>query len=217
MQKNIIVILGPQGSGKGTQAKILSKEFNLPHISAGDLIRDAEKEGGEISQKISDTMNRGELIPDEIAIDLIKNRVLKDDCECGFILDGFPRTINQVQLLGDFLEVTKVIEIYISEEESIKRLTNRRQCSGCGAIYNLYTDPKPKKDELCDKCKIKLKKRKDDREEAIKARLAVYKEETEPVLEHYKDKVVRIEGEQKIEKVAADIEISIIGILNACQ
>lgn len=205
MAKKIIIILGPSGSGKGTQAKILSKKLNIPHISTGDLVREAVEEGGKLGKKIGEIMNQGILISDELAFNLIEERVAKDDCQNGFILDGFPRTLEQVKLLEDFIKADKIIEIDIPEKELIKRLTNRRQCPQCGAIYNLYTAPKPREDELCAQCKIKLEQRDDDKEEAIKKRLAVYEQETEPVLRHYGDKAVKINGEQSIEKVAEDI------------
>jgi len=206
MDNNIIVMLGPQGSGKGTQAKILSKKLNIPNISTGELLRQEIEKGSELGKKVENIVNGGGLIPDELLVDLAKKRIEEKDCEKGFIFDGSPRTIKQVKLFSKFLEINKIIEIHISEEESIKRLTNRRQCLQCGAIYNLYTAPKPKEDELCDKCKVKLVQRDDDKEERIRNRLNLYHKQTKPVLEHYKDELIKINGEQSIEKVAEDIE-----------
>ena len=209
MDKTIICLFGPQGSGKGTQAKILNKKLNIPHISMGDLFRLAIESETEMGKEVEEIINKGSLVPDEMTFNLLKERAANSDCANGFILDGYPRTLHQSKMLDEYLKINKLIVIDISDEEAIRRLTNRRHCLSCGAIYNLYTIPKPKDGENCDKCHKKLHQRNDDKEGAIRERLKNYHKETEEVIEHYRDKAIKINGEQKIEKVASDIEIEI--------
>ncbi len=205
MDKTVICLFGPQGSGKGTQAKILNKKLNIPHISMGDLFRLAIDSGTELGKKVKAIINQGELVPDEMTFDLLRERISNPDCANGFILDGYPRTARQAKMLDEYVEIDKFVVIEISDEEAVKRLANRRHCLSCGAIYNLYTTPKPKEDEQCDSCHTKLYQRDDDKEEAIKSRLESYHRETEEVIKHYGDKVVKINGEQEIDHVADDI------------
>jgi len=195
-----LVFIGPQGSGKGTQAKIISEKLNIPHISTGDLLRNAE---GELKEKINSILNSGKLISDELVLDLLKKRISEDDTKNGFILDGFPRNLKQAKMLKKITKIDKIIEISISDEESIRRLSGRLNCKNCGAIYNINTGPKPKIDNKCDKCNSDLYQREDDKPEAIKRRLETYHKETEPILENYPH--VKIDGEQSIEKVTQDI------------
>ncbi|PIR93497.1 adenylate kinase [Candidatus Falkowbacteria bacterium CG10_big_fil_rev_8_21_14_0_10_43_10] len=213
MDKRVICLFGPQGSGKGTQAKLLTKKLNIPHISMGDLFRMAIESGTELGRKVKEVINQGDLAPDGTAFNLLKERVSNIDCANGFILDGFPRTLKQAGLLDEYIEVDKVVVIDISNKESIKRLASRRHCLSCGSIYNLYTVPKPKEDEMCDRCHKKLYQRDDDKEEAVAERLKKYHEETEPLIDYYKNKgknkVAEINGEQSIEKVAEDINEAI--------
>ncbi|OGF19928.1 adenylate kinase [Candidatus Falkowbacteria bacterium RIFCSPLOWO2_12_FULL_45_10] len=209
MSKLIICLLGPQGSGKGTQAKILSQKLNLPHISVGDLFRLAIESNTELGRQVGPIINSGKLVPDEIAFNLLKERIANLDCSGGFILDGYPRTIKQAELLDQSVKLDKVVVIEISDAEAVKRLTSRRHCPRCGAIYNLYTLPKPHEDELCDKCKVKLVQRVDDTETAVRERLQQYHAITEPLIKHYQDQAVKINGEQTIEQVAADIAKSV--------
>lgn len=216
MSKLIICLFGPQGSGKGTQAKILTKKLHTPHISTGDLFRLAIESKTELGKQVEKIINSGQLVPDEVTFNLLKERIANLDCAEGFILDGYPRTINQAKLLDQYAKVSQVIFIEISDEESVKRLTNRRQCPKCGAIFNLYTAPKPKEDELCDHCRLKLVQRADDTENAVRERLRRYHAEAESLIEYYKNKVVKINGEQTIEKVAEDIAKS-VGMLQLNQ
>lgn len=188
-----LIFVGPQGSGKGTQAKIISEKLNLDHISTGDLLRNIE---GDIKKKVDKYVNKGLLIPDDLMLEILKKQLSEN-----FILDGFPRNLKQAEMLSSIIDIDKVVEIFISDKEAIKRLSGRRTCKKCGAIYNIYTNP-PKKD-VCDKCGGELIKRKDDNEEAIKKRLEIYHSETEPILEKYP--VLKINGEQEIEKVTKDI------------
>ena len=197
-----LLFVGPQGSGKGTQAKIISEKLGLCHISMGDLLRDVE---GELKKEIHSYQNRGELVPVEIVIKILKQRIEKPDCDEGFILDGFPRNEAQAEHLDKIMEIDKVVLIDISNETTIKRLSGRRNCPDCGMIYNVNTEPKPKESEKCDTCGVDLFTRDDDKPEAIQKRLDVYHKETEPILKKYSDKLVRIDGDQDIEMVTGDI------------
>jgi adenylate kinase len=201
-----LIFIGIQGSGKGTQAQIVSKELGLCHISTGDLVRGAT---GELKEEISTYMNFGKLVPDELITKLLSERIKGDDCRKGIILDGYPRNVKQIKLLDSILKIDKVIEIRISDEEAIKRMKGRWNCKKCNLSYNYATMPKPKVLGICDKCSGKLEQRKDDSDDrAIEERLKIYKEETFPILEHYKHNFVN--GEQTIKQVTEDI----IKILN---
>ncbi|MHA1616358.1 MAG: adenylate kinase [Candidatus Njordarchaeales archaeon] len=202
----ILIVLGLPGSGKGTQAEKLAKTYNIPHISIGEMYRNMAKEQTEFGQKIREIMNKGELIPDEISNEIIRDRVLKPDCIGGFILDGYPRTMRQVKGLEEFAKPDVVIYLDVPEKEIIKRLSNRRVCSNCGANFNLITNP-PKKDEICDFCGSKLTWREDDKPEAIRTRIKVQSERMKPVLEYYKNngKLITINGDQPIDKVFEEI------------
>lgn len=196
----ILIFVGPQGSGKGTQAKIICERLGIAHISTGDLVRGT---GGELKREIDSYIDRGNLVPDELILRILKERILREDCDDGFILDGFPRNLMQAGELDKFVDVDEVIEIAISDEESVRRISGRRGCKSCGAIFNVATSPKPKVEGVCDKCGGELIQRKDDNEGALKRRLEIYHKETEPILRHYKS--VRVNGEQSIEKVTGDI------------
>ncbi len=198
-----LIFIGPQGSGKGTQAKILSEKLNIPHISTGDLLRDAQE---ELKEKLHEYMNSGQLVPDELIAKILKKRLEEQDTKEGFILDGFPRNINQTELLKPITEIDKVIEITLSDEEAVKRISGRITCKECKAGYNTLTAPKPQQPNICDKCQGKLIRRNDDTEEAVKKRLEIYHQETEPILEEYKEQSLKINGEQAIEKIAENID-----------
>ncbi len=182
-----IVILGPPGSGKGTYASRISERLGIPHISTGDLLREEIRNQTETGKRIESIMNKGDLVPDEVVISILKNRISKDDCSNGFILDGFPRTIEQAKKLEEITSIDVVIFLDVPDWVIIKRLTSRRVCEKCGAIYNLLTNP-PKQEELCDKCRGRLVQREDDKEEVIRERLKIYKEKTELIIRYYKDK-----------------------------
>ena len=197
----ILLFIGPQGSGKGTQARIISKKLNLAHISMGDLLREVKE---PLKQKVDFYINKGNLVPNNLTIKIIKQRIKHPDCKKGFILDGFPRNLKQAEIISKFLDINKVIEISISDNESVKRLTGRWNCKKCGISYNLITQPKPKQNHICDVCKSKLYQRKDDKDkEAIQKRLKLYHKETEPILKKYDS--IKINGEQSIEKITKDI------------
>jgi len=204
MDKKIICLFGPQGSGKGTQAKILTDRLNIPHISTGDLFRIAIESKTDLGQQVESILKSGELVPDQLTFDLLKERISQNDCAGGFVLDGFPRTLNQARLLDQYVEINHIVVIDISDKESLKRLTNRRYHVKTGEIYNLYTSPKPSKE-----IEPELVQRADDTEEAIKTRLQTYHSETEPLFVYYKEKVMHVNGEQSIDKVAQDIAKSL--------
>ena len=197
-----IIILGPQGSGKGTQAKLISKKYNIQHISTGDLLRDAVKNKTGIGLKVKDILDRGELVPDEIVISLIEDK-LKDSR--GYILDGFPRTIEQAKALDKITKIDRVIDIIVSDKESIKRISGRRSCPKCGSVFHITNSP-PKKENICDDCSIELIQREDDNEGVIKKRLRIYHEETSLLEDFYRNEELleEIDGEQPIEKVFED-------------
>jgi len=194
-----IIFIGIQGSGKGTQAKIISEILGIPHISTGDLLRNCS---AELKEKVRKYLDSGKLVPDEIILMVLKERIAKEDCANGFILDGFPRTVRQAKELQKITEIDIVIEIYISDEEAIKRILSRFSCSKCGAIFNLETNP-PKIKDRCDFCNSPLISRSDDTIESIKTRLEIYHKETEPLLKFYK--TFRVDGKQEIQKVTKDI------------
>jgi len=198
-----ILFVGPQGSGKGTQAKIISKKLGIAHLSMGDLLRATK---GMLREKVDSFINKGELVPTELTIEIIKKRIKESDCKNGFILDGFPRNLEQAEIVDSFIEIEKVFEIDISDDEAVKRLNKRWMCKNCNIGYNVLTSPKPKKQGICDKCGSPLYQREDDKDvEAIKNRLKIYHKETELILKRYKDKVIKINGEQTIEKITEDI------------
>ncbi len=197
-----LIFIGPQGSGKGTEAKRISKKLSICHISTGDLLRNYK---GELKKEIDSHINKGELIPDELMLKLLKEKLNSKECSEGFILDGFPRDKEQADMLDEITDIDYVIELDISNEEAIKRISGRRVCKDCGRNYNLYTGITPKKDDVCDTCGGEIIKREDDYPEAVKKRLNTYHKKTEPVLEKYSDKLIKINGEQSVEKVQEDI------------
>lgn len=199
-----MVFLGPPGSGKGTQAKKLSQELGLMHISTGDILRDAVKNQTDLGKRAKEYMDRGELVPDNLMIALIEEVMPK---EGGFILDGFPRTVPQALALEEMLrsykrDVDKVFLFDLSEEVVVERLSGRLICSQCGAVYHRKYNP-PKQEGVCDLCGGKLIQREDDREEVVRRRYRVYKEQTSPLVEFYqkKNKLIRLDASQDIQEV----------------
>ncbi len=193
--KKEFIFIGPPGSGKGTQTKILSKEYNLPHIDTGSLLREAVASGSEEGKLANSYMEKGQLVPIELVSKIIKNRLLKEDCVNGFILDGYPRSLEQAYALDDILaEIDKdnninpqVFYFEVAQEKLVERLVNRRSCSKCGAIYNLKT-MKLKEETKCEKCGGALIRRDDDTEEVATKRFATYFEQTEPLIKLYADR-----------------------------
>ena len=193
-----LIFIGAQASGKGTQAKIISEKLGLKHISTGDLLRSAT---GKLKEEIDSYINEGNLVPDELIFRLLKAKIVGLN---GFILDGFPRNLEQAEMLEKITKIDKIIDIEISDATAIKRISGRRNCPKCGKIYNVYTNPKPKKENICDDCGTKLFQRVDDTVEAAKKRLEIYHKETEPILKKYSS--VKINGEMEIEEVTREIE-----------
>lgn len=181
-----IVLLGPPGIGKGTVAVKLSKKLGIPHIATGDMLRENVAQKTRLGLKAKSFMDKGLLVPDKIVIEMIKERLKKDDCKDGFILDGFPRTINQAEEIKE-TKIDKVVNMQASDGVIVERLGRRRVCSKCGFIYNLDFI-KPNREGFCDKCSATLYQREDDKQEAIKERLKVYREKTEPLINYYKEK-----------------------------
>ncbi|MFQ6083436.1 MAG: adenylate kinase [Candidatus Aminicenantia bacterium] len=213
-----IILLGPPGAGKGTQAELLEKKYGFPKVSTGDILRQAVKDRTELGLKAKEKMDRGELVDDEIIMAIIRERIQKKDCLEGYILDGFPRNISQVEkyydLFNDHQEV--VIEISLSEDELVKRLTSRRVCKKCGAIYNLLFN-KPRLDEKCDVCQSELIIRDDDREEIIRERFKVYQKETKPLIDYYMEKgnYFKVNGGAKVSEIFNQICAIINGYNNS--
>lgn len=199
-----IVILGAPGCGKGTQAKLLEMKYGLKHLAAGDLIREEVANKTELGRKVESYVSKGKLAPDEIVIKLIKKAILNND---KFILDGFPRNLNQAKALDKISDLDLAVNIDIDDYTAIKRLSARRICPKCDAIFHLKTSP-PKRKNICDFCKSKLIQRSDDREEVIKERLKVYKEETLPLIDYYRSKGILkvIDGNKSIEEVFRELE-----------
>ena len=196
-----IILLGAPGAGKGTQAEVICNRYNIPAISTGNIIREALKTGTEMGLKAKSYMESGALVPDEVVIGIIKERIVKVDCKDGFILDGFPRTIPQAEALDKMgIVIDKVIDIEVPDEKIINRMSGRRVCEKCGASYHLEYK-KPKVEGICDACSGTLIQRKDDHPDTVKSRLDVYHSETEPLKDYYEKqgKLTVVEGQEEIE------------------
>lgn len=186
-----IILMGPPGAGKGTQAKKIVDEFHLPHISTGDMFREAISKGTPLGLKAKAIIERGDLVPDELTCDLVKERLSAEDCKDGYLLDGFPRTVAQAEALAKFgpeinREVSLVLDISCKDEELFRRIGGRRVCPKCGASYHI-TDMKPAVEGICDRCGNELIQRKDDNEDALKVRLDNYYKSTLPLIDFYKN------------------------------
>jgi adenylate kinase len=202
-----IVLLGAPGSGKGTQGELLLNKYGFPRISTGDLLREAVAAETHLGREAKAVMDRGELVKDLLVVSMVEDRIKKPDCERGYILDGFPRNIFQAEKLEELDARQEVaIEIDLADDIVIERLSSRRVCSGCGAIYNL-SDKKPRRDGVCDVCGSTLIQRDDDRLEVIADRLKVYHEKTEPLKDYYREKRVfhRVDGKGTIDSVFENV------------
>lgn len=209
--KKHIVLLGPPGAGKGTQGQLLSKKLNIPFISSGDALRDEINKKSDIGEKVDSFIKKGALVPDYVIEEFIAMVLNKYDLSKGFILDGFPRTIHQADFLDSFLDANAKLDvaIYLSlpEEEIIKRISGRRVCKQCGAVYNVYFNP-PKNDMKCDRCGGELVQRPDDKEEVVRHRIEVYKQETKPLIDYYNSHhlLYEVQGQGTLQDVAERIE-----------
>ena len=195
-----LILLGAPGAGKGTQAEIICEKFSIPAISTGNIIREAIKNGTKVGLEAQSYIERGDLVPDEVVIGIIKERLAADDCKNGFILDGFPRTIPQAEALDKLgVEIDCVLEIDVADKDVISRLSGRRVCEKCGASYHVQYK-QPKNEDVCDLCGANLIMRKDDNPETIKERLRVYHDQTEPLKDYYRNcgKLKVVKGQEKV-------------------
>ncbi len=206
-----IILMGPPGAGKGTQAEKLVEVYQIPHISTGDMFRKAQKDGTELGLKAKSYMEQGQLVPDEVTVGIVKERLAEDDCKDGFLLDGFPRTVQQADALDGILKelgmtLDRVVNIEVDKAFLVDRLTGRRVCRACGATFHV-TNKAPKVEGVCDKCGGELYQRNDDKIETVSNRLDVYAAQTAPLIEYYQSKGIMssIDGSQSMEKVLADI------------
>jgi len=206
-----IVILGPPGSGKGTQANLLEEKWGIPHISSGDLLRAHVREGTDLGRRAKPYMDRGDLVPDELILDMMEARLSEQDAQRGYVLDGFPRTVPQAEALDRRLErmgqrLDAVIYLRVPEKELLRRLSGRLTCPKCGAIYHVDTMP-PKRSGVCDECGTALVQREDERPDVVRNRLKVYAEQTEPLLTYYRQDGLlhEVDGTLGLERVPQEI------------
>jgi adenylate kinase len=206
-----VILLGPPGAGKGTQAASIVEKYSIPHISTGDIFRKNIKEGTALGLKAKSFMDSGALVPDSLVVEIVEDRLKEDDCKSGFLLDGFPRTIVQAEELDKVLEnmgisLDKVVNIEVDPGVLLDRAVGRRICKSCGATFHIKFNP-PKSDGVCDKCSGELYQRSDDNEETVGNRIKVYVDETSPLIEYYTKKgvIANIDGEQDIARVFSDI------------
>ena len=202
-----IILLGPPGAGKGTQAKFISEKYSIPHISTGDIFRKNISEKTPLGVKAKSYMDKGQLVPDDLTIEIVNDRLTNDDCQKGFLLDGFPRTVKQAEALENFLnennkKVDVALLIDVPQQFILERMTGRRVCGKCGASYHVKFNA-PKNEGQCDICGEELIQRKDDTEETVKERLQVYSNQTQPLVEYYKQKksLSIVDGTKEIEEV----------------
>lgn len=211
-----LLIMGPPGAGKGTQAEVLAKELDISNISTGDMFRAAIKEGTEMGRKAKEYMDMGELVPDSVVVGIVKERLSQPDCIRGFLLDGFPRTVVQAEALEETLNsmgrtLDGVINISVPREKIVDRLTGRRICHECGASYHVQYNP-PAKEDVCDACGGELYQRSDDNEVIVNNRLDIYESKTQPLIDYYakRNLLKSVNGDQDIKKVLDDI-LTILG------
>lgn len=206
-----IIMLGAPGAGKGTQAQMIADKYGIPHISTGDIFRENVKNATELGMEVKKYMDQGILVPDELTVRILLDRVAKDDCKNGYVLDGFPRTIPQAEVLEDAIsklgdQIDYAINVDVPDEDIVKRMTGRRACLSCGATYHIEYVP-PKKEGICDKCGEDLILRDDDKEETVKNRLNVYHKQTQPLIDFYTGKGIlrKVDGTLDMQDVFAAI------------
>jgi len=200
-----IALFGPPGAGKGTQAAFIVREFSIPQVSTGDLLRAQVKAGTDLGKKAKGYMDRGLLAPDDLILEMMRDRLSQEDCRGGFILDGFPRSVSQAEALDRIVGIDAFILIYADEEALVERISGRRMCR-CGATYHVTMNP-PKEPGRCDRCGSDLYQRDDDNESTVRNRLSVYREQTLPLLDHYERNglVIKVDGNRAIEEISAMI------------
>ena len=213
----IIVLMGAPGAGKGTQARLLQERLHFPQISTGDIFRSLKEENTPLAVEVRTLMEAGKLVPDDVTIKLVRERTSRDDCKAGYILDGFPRTPAQANMLGDLAveqgKRIQAIEIQVPKDFLAKRMTGRRNCPVCGEIYNMYFKP-PKSDNVCDDHpEVQLNHRADDNDETVQARLATYEEQTRPLLDYYRAANILnvVDGTKEPETIYGEIEKIVTG------
>lgn len=206
-----LILLGGPGAGKGTQAKKLVEKYNIPQISTGDILRGAVKNNTELGQKAKSFMDAGELVPDDVIIGIVKDRIQENDCEKGFIFDGFPRTTAQAEELDTMLtelniKLDSAINFKVSDEVIVARMSGRRTCAQCQAVFNVKFNP-PKQEGVCDKCSGELTQRDDEKEDVVRNRLKVYEDQTAPLIDFYNNKglLKDINGEQEINTIFEEV------------
>jgi adenylate kinase len=211
-----LILLGPPGAGKGTQAARICQKYSIPHISTGDIFRRHIKEGTEFGKKAQEYMNKGELVPDDLVLEIAEARLIEEDCKNGFLLDGFPRTVYQAKQLDKFLNernlrINKVLDIKVDKEVLMTRLIGRRVCRSCGATYHVINMP-PEKEGVCDVCGGELYQRSDDTAATVENRIEVYNAQTMPLVEYYEKlgNIAHIDGGKGLEDVLSDI-VSVLG------
>ncbi len=201
-----LLVIGPQGSGKGTQAQKIAERYHIPHVSTGDIFRESIRNQTGLGKKVKAIIDKGELVPDELTVSIVKDRLQKPDVKKGFLLDGFPRNLEQGKALDDFAELDAVLNIDIPDEEAVRRIGGRRTCQKCAAVYHTLYSPS-KKEGVCDKCGGRLLIRDDDKEGAIRKRLAIYHDLTTPLLDYYRKKGILhyIDGKPPIPEVTKSV------------
>ena len=211
-----LIMLGAPGAGKGTQAKKIAAKYQIPHISTGDIFRANIKAGTELGMKAKSYMDQGQLVPDEVTIGMLLDRISQDDCQNGYVLDGFPRTIPQAESLTAALKergekMDYAVNVDVPDANIVERMSGRRACLGCGATYHIVYNA-PKAEGICDACGEKLVLRDDDKPETVQKRLSVYHEQTQPLIDYYKQEgiLAEVDGTQDMEKVFQDI-VRILG------
>lgn len=182
-----LIMFGPPGGGKGTYSSSISEKYGIPHVATGDIFRKEVKEGSELGKRVEEYLDKGNLVPDELVNEVVGKRLSQSDCEDGFVLDGYPRTLPQAEALGEMVDIDLVINLKVSDEVIINRLSNRRICRDCGEIYNLESIP-PEEEGVCDKCGGELYQRDDDKPEVVRKRLEGYKERAQPLIDYYREK-----------------------------
>ncbi|HZK44972.1 MAG: adenylate kinase [Eubacteriales bacterium] len=206
-----LIFLGPPGAGKGTQAEKISELYGIAHISTGDMLRSQMREGTPLGAEAKGYIDRGELVPDELIVAMVAERIKEEDCANGFLLDGFPRTVSQAEALNGISDIDMVIDIAVPAERLMERIGGRRMCSGCGAGYHTSSYHK----DTCEKCGASLYIRDDDRPETVKHRITVYERQTKPLIDYYREKgnLSRVNGDNTPDRVFDDVAAAIKGLV----